>query len=388
MQSKFSEFYKELFITLIAVFACSFFFSLTISSIIFLPEWYNQKMTHDLLNSIIQHSVSSYFFIIPNILVLSFFIIFRLKFTFDFITFHIIKVILNSNNKTFSHILFYRFLTQNYYSLNKNQKYLESTIFFKKHLNSNYYNFVKFSFFFFLFLGTSLMLFSIFKENYALSFYLSIFCYILSIPLIIIFHILLFKNYKNIIKPLFKEMNINFIPYNFKNFNIKESNFFLFCFNYNIHYLEYNNKTFCEDFFLYYIEDFLRDIIRNPYDTLYKEKISFFIKSIKNHFHKSNYLHNFLDIEDRFFNLIDSAELDRFIISERGAFLFLKLFPILIKNPIAENSHFFIKYKTQYPDFYELSNAKLIRLEESQIKNAMCSFNNSSNNSNKVKKRI
>lgn len=38
MQSKFSEFYKELFITLIAVFACSFFFSLTISSIIFLPE--------------------------------------------------------------------------------------------------------------------------------------------------------------------------------------------------------------------------------------------------------------------------------------------------------------------------------------------------------------
>ena len=82
MQSKFSEFYKELFMTLIAVFACSFFFSLAISSIIFLPEWYNQKMTHDLLNSIIQHAVSSYFFIIPNILVLSFFAI---SFCLDFL---------------------------------------------------------------------------------------------------------------------------------------------------------------------------------------------------------------------------------------------------------------------------------------------------------------
>lgn len=384
MQSKFSEFYKELFMTLIAVFACSFFFSLAISSIIFLPEWYNQKMTHDLLNSIIQHAVSSYFFIIPNILVLSFFAIFRLKFTFDFLTFNIIKVILNSNNKTFSHILFYRFLTQHYYSLNKNQKYLESTIFFKKHLNSNYYNFVKFSFFFSLFLGTSLMLFSIFKENYALSFYIGIFCYILSIPLIIIFHILLFKNYKNIIKPLFKEMDIHSVPYNFKNFKIKKGNLFLFCFNYNIHYLEYNNRTFCEDFFLYYMEDFLREIIGNPHDTLYKEKISFFIKSIKNHFHKSNYLHNFLEIEDKFFNLIDSAEIDRFIRSERGVFLLLKLFPILIKNPIAENSIFFVKYQTEYPDFYDLSNTKLIRLEERQIKNAMHSINNLNN----LRKRI
>lgn len=384
MQSKFSEFYKELFMTLIAVFACSFFFSLAISSIIFLPEWYNQKMTHDLLNSIIQHAVSSYFFIIPNILVLSFFAIFRLKFTFDFLTFHIIKVILNSNNKTFSHILFYRFLTQHYYSLNKNQKYLESTIFFKKHLNSNYYNFVKFSFFFSLFLGTSLMLFSIFKENYALSFYFGIFCYILSIPLIIIFHILLFKNYKNIIKPLFKEMDIHSVPYNFKNFKIKKGNLFLFCFNYNIHYLEYNNRTFCEDFFLYYIEDFLREIIGNPHDTLYKEKISFFTKSIKNHFHKSNYLHNLLEIEDKFFNLIDSAEIDRFITSERGAFLLLKLFPILIKNPIAENSNFFVKYQTEHPDFYDLSNTKLIRLEERQIKNAMHSINNLNN----LRKRI
>lgn len=384
MQSKFSEFYKELFMTLIAVFACSFFFSLAISSIIFLPEWYNQKMTHDLLNSIIQHAVSSYFFIIPNILVLSFFAIFRLKFTFDFLTFNIIKVILNSNNKTFSHILFYRFLTQHYYSLNKNQKYLESTIFFKKHLNSNYYNFVKFSFFFSLFLGTSLMLFSIFKENYALSFYIGIFCYILSIPLIIIFHILLFKNYKNIIKPLFKEMDIHSVPYNFKNFKIKKGNLFLFCFNYNIHYLEYNNRTFCEDFFLYYMEDFLREIIGNPHDTLYKEKISFFIKSIKNHFHKSNYLHNFLEIEDKFFNLIDSAEIDRFITSERGAFLLLKLFPILIKNPIAENSNFFVKYQTEHPDFYDLSNTKLIRLEERQIKNAMHSINNLNN----LRKRI
>lgn len=384
MQSKFSEFYKELFMTLIAVFACSFFFSLAISSIIFLPEWYNQKMTHYLLNSIIQHAVSSYFFIIPNILVLSFFAIFRLKFTFDFLTFHIIKVILNSNNKNFSHILFYRFLTQHYYSLNKNQKYLESTIFFKKHLNSNYYNFVKFSFFFSLFLGTSLMLFSIFKENYAFSFYLGIFCYILSIPLIIIFHILLFKNYKNIIKPLFKEMDIHSVSYNFKNFKIKKGNLFLFCFNYNIHYLEYNNKTFCEDFFLYYIEDFLREIISNPHDTLYKEKISFFTKSIKNHFHKSNYLHNFLEIEDKFFNLIDSAEIDRFITSERGAFLLLKLFPILIKNPIAENSNFFVKYQTEHPDFYDLSNTKLIRLEERQIKNAMHSINNLNN----LRKRI
>jgi len=384
MQSKFSEFYKELFMTLIAVFGCSFFFSLAISSIIFLPEWYNQKMTHDLLNSIIQHSVSSYFFIIPNILVLSFFAIFRLKFTFDFLTFHIIKVILNSNNKTFSHILFYRFLTQHYYSLNKNQKYLESTIFFKKHLNSNYYNFVKFSFFFSLFLGTSLMLFSILKENYALSFYLGIFCYILSIPLIIIFHILLFKNYKNIIKPLFKEMDIHSVPYNFKNFKIKKGNLFLFCFNYNIHYLEYNNRTFCEDFFLYYMEDFLREIIGNPHDTLYKEKISFFTKSIKNHFHKSNYLHNFMEIEDKFFNLIDSTEIDRFITSERGAFLLLKLFPILIKNPIAENSNFFVKYQTEYPDFYDLSNTKLIRLEERQIKNAMHSINNLNN----LRKRI
>lgn len=384
MQSKFSEFYKELFMTLIAVFACSFFFSLAISSIIFLPEWYNQKMTHDLLNSIIQHAVSSYFFIIPNILVLSFFAIFRLKFTFDFLTFHIIKVILNSNNKTFSHILFYRFLTQHYYSLNKNQKYLESTIFFKKHLNSNYYNFVKFSFFFSLFLGTSLMLFSIFKENYELSFYLGIFCYILSIPLIIIFHILLFKNYKNIIKPLFKKMDIHSVPYNFKNFKIKKGNLFLFCFNYNIHYLEYNNRTFYEDFFLYYIEDFLREIIGNPHDTLYKEKISFFIKSIKNHFHKSNYLHNFLEIEDKFFNLIDSAEIDRFITSERGSFLLLKLFPILIKNPIAENSNFFVKYQTEHPDFYDLSNTKLIRLEERQIKNAMHSINNLNN----LRKRI